>query len=120
MIEVLEESQGRILGVRARGKVTDQDYKEILVPRLEAIIKEFGQARLLFFMGEDFAGYTAGAMWDDARFGLRHKDDFDKVAVVGGVKWIEWAVKLFARLMKGEVKTYSPEQLAEAWAWIRT
>ena len=59
-------------------------------------------------------------MWDDTKFGLRHKDDFEKVAVVGGFKWINAVVKLFAYLMKGQVKTFPRDQLPEAWEWLKS
>jgi hypothetical protein len=104
MFQIMPESQGKILGVRATGKLTDQDYQEILIPRLEALIKKHGKVRLLCFMDEEFAGLEAGAIWDDAKFFLPHKDDFEKMAIVGGPKWIELIMKLFAPLMKGEHK----------------
>jgi hypothetical protein len=58
-------------------------------------------------------------MWDDARFGLQHRRDFEKIAVVGGPRWVDVAVKIFAPLMEGEVRTMLGEQLAEAWEWIQ-
>lgn len=120
MFQIMTESQGNIMGVRATGKVTDRDYQDVLIPNLEALITKYGQVRLLWFMDEDFAGLEAGALWDDAKFFLPHRADFEKVALVGGPKWIELAAKLFAPLMKGDVKTFSGDQLAEAWEWIKS
>jgi len=37
MLEILPESQGNILGVKATGKLTKQEFQEVLVPRLKAI-----------------------------------------------------------------------------------
>jgi hypothetical protein len=118
MIEVVE-SQGKVLWLRARGKLSRQDYQEVLIPRLEAVIKEHGKARLLFQLAPDFAGWEPGALWDDLVFDLRHKDDFEKLAVVGAPRWADAAVKIFSRFMAGEVKTMLDEQLAEAWEWIQ-
>jgi len=36
MIEIMSESRGNLLGVRAIGKLTDQDYQLVLIPALEA------------------------------------------------------------------------------------
>jgi len=118
MFQIMPESQGKILGLRATGKLTDQDYQEVLIPRLEALIKNHGKVRLLCFMDEEFAGVEAGAMWDDAKFYLPRRNDFEKVAIVGGPKWIELIMKLFAPLMKGEHQTFSAGQLSKAWEWI--
>ncbi len=56
----------------------------------------------------------AGALWDYAKFFLPHKDDFEKMALVGGPKWIELMMKLFAPLMKGDVKGFAMDQLQQA------
>jgi len=120
MIEVLPESHDNILGVKGIGKLTDLDYKTILVPRLEGIIREYRKVRCLFLMPEGFQGWEFGAAWDDAKFGVQHRNDFEKVAVVGGPRWVEWATKLGALIMSGEVRTFSSEQLEEAWDWVKS
>ena len=38
MIKVLPESKGNILVLSAAGKLRDQDYKDVLIPRLESIL----------------------------------------------------------------------------------
>ena len=113
MIEVME-SRGNLLWLRASGKRTRRDYQEGLIPRLEAVIREHGKARLLFHLDPDFQGWELGAWWDDFRFDLKHKDDFERLAVVGAARWADAAVKIFSRFMAGEVKTMLGEHLAEA------
>jgi len=120
MIEVLPESAGNVLGVKATGKLTDEDYKKVFIPALERMLKEYGSVKALFYMDPDFKGWDLRALWDDAKFGVKHKDDFEKIAVVGGKKWIDWAVKLDAAFIKGEVKTYSDAELAQAWDWVKS
>ena len=119
MIEVLPESHENILGVKGIGKLTELDYKEVLIPNLEGIIKEHGKARCLFSMGADFQGWELEAAWDDAKFGIQHRNDFEKVAVVGGPLWVEWGTKVGGLIMSGEVKTFSQDQIEEAWNWIK-
>ena len=120
MIEILPESAGDVLGVKATAKLTDDDYRKVFIPALERMLKEYGKVKALFYMDPDFKGWDLRAMWDDAKFGVKHKDDFEKIAVVGGKKWIDWAVKLDALFMKGKVKTYSDAELAQAWDWIKS
>jgi SpoIIAA-like len=119
MIEIMTESSGSALALRATGKLTDADYKDVMIPKLEEIIKQSGKAKVLLYLPKDFAGWEAHAAWDDARFGLQHRNDFEKLAVVGGAKWIEWATKIGAYFMKGEVKTFPEALLTEALDWIR-
>jgi hypothetical protein len=119
MIEIMPESNGSALALRASGKLTDADYKEVLIPKIEEVIKRSGKAKVLLYLPVDFTGWEAHAMWDDARFGLRHRNDFEKLAVVGGAKWVEWATKIGSYFMEGEVRTFPEAQLEEALDWIR-
>jgi hypothetical protein len=118
MIEVME-SQGTLLWLRARGRLTVRDYRDVLIPRLEEIIQEHGKVRLLFQFDPDFQGFEAGALWEDLKFDLRHLEDFEKLVIVGATRWMEAAVKLFAHFMTGEVRTMLPDHLAEAWEWLQ-
>ncbi len=118
MIEVME-SKGNLLWMQATGKLTRQDYQEVLIPRLEEAIKEHGKVRLLFHLDPDFQGWELGALWDDLKFDLKHQNDFERLAVVGAAWWVDAAVAIFSRFMSGEVKTMLEEQLAEAWEWLQ-
>lgn len=120
MFQVMPESAGKIIGIRVTGKITDQDYRGTLIPSLEALFKEHGKVRLLCFLDENFMGFETGAKRDDAKFFLPHRDDFERMAIVGAPTWIELSLKLLAPLMQGDVKAFSGAQLAEAWEWLRT
>jgi hypothetical protein len=119
MIEVLQETGGNVLVLKAVGKLTDRDYKDVLIPRLEAMIREHGKARLLLDMGDEFHGWEVAAAWDDARFGLAHRKDFEKMGVIGGPRWVEWCLKLGALLMSGEIRSFAVGERDAAFAWIK-
>jgi len=119
MIEFMAESSGKALGVKAGGRLTDADYKNVLIPKLEALFKQHGRLNLLFYMDESFEGWDLEAAWDDASFGMEHWADFDKMAAVGGPAWVELCIKLFGFLMKGEVRTFPADQLGSAWTWVK-
>jgi hypothetical protein len=40
MIQIMPASGGKIIGVKPSGKLTDRDYQEVLIPTLEALIKQ--------------------------------------------------------------------------------
>lgn len=121
MITISPASQGNILVLEAQGKLTDSDYRDVLIPPLEAIIREHGKARLLLDMGrgEKFHGWEAAAAWDDARFGLAHRNDFEKMGIIGGPKWVEWSLKIGALFMGGEIRNFAQTQRNEALNWIK-
>lgn len=119
MIELMKESAGPVLGFRVGGVLSDADYREVLIPTLEKAIAQYGKVRCLVCFEEDFRGWEALALWDDAVFGISHRSDFSRLAVVGAPEWLDWAVRMSAWLMDGEVKTFPLSALAQAWLWLK-
>lgn len=119
MIEFMPESSGNVVGVKGSGKLTDIEYKQVLIPKLKALFDQYGKLDVLFYMDQDFEGWDLEAAWDDASYGLKHRADFGKLAVVGGPGWVEWCIKLCGFLMKGEIKIFPADQLDGAWAWVK-
>jgi len=119
MITILPESESNILGVRATAQLTDADYTDVWIPALEAIIDKYGKARAFLYMDAEFEGWEASALWDDAKFGLKHNDDFEKIAIVGGPGWVRWSIKLLIPFLKCQVKMFRDSELENAWDWIK-
>lgn len=106
-----------VLAIEAIGKVTHQDYQEVLIPAAEALLAK-GPISVLFVAGPDFAGYDLEALWDDAEFGVKHWRDFTRIAVVSDVAWLRAAVSMFKPFFRGEVGLFRVSELAEAKEWI--
>ena len=118
MLHILPESQAYILGIKASGKFTNQDYREFLIPRLEDLIKEHSRVRVLFYLDEDFQGFEREAILNEP-FGHEHRNNFQKIAIVGGSWWLSLEMKLITPFLAGEVRNFSRSELPEAWTWIR-
>jgi hypothetical protein len=119
MIKVLPETEGNVLVLLATGKLTDQDYKDVMLPNLEKVVKQYGKARLVMNMDENFQGFTPNAMWEDLRFGMAHRHDFERMCVVGGPKCVEWGTKLANLLISGEIKCYPTNAYQQAINWAK-
>lgn len=118
MLEIMPESGGNLLVLRASARLTAPDYEQLFIPVLEKVLEHHGTARVLLYLDEDFRGWEAQALWDDAAFGLRHRRDFEKIAVVGAPSWLEWGVRLGNALLEGEARTFGGDELSEALAWV--
>ncbi len=116
--ELLEGYPADVVAISASGKIDRAAYEETLMPLIERRIEAEGKVNLLYRVGEEFEGYTAGAMWDDARLGLVHLGDFARIAVVTDVEWIRMGVKMFAPMMRGEVHLFHLSEMDAAKAWI--
>lgn len=120
MIEILTGSEGNILGVKASGQLTDEDYEKVLIPRLEEVIFRDRRVRVIFVVAEDFEGFGVKAILEDVKFGLVEGGfHLEKLALVGGPEWFRWGVRISAHFIHGEVKFFSTAQLPQAWEWIR-
>jgi SpoIIAA-like len=118
MIEIISDMPENVVAVRASGKVTGEDYDKVLIPALEEKLKKHKKIRVLYHLGGDFSGFTAEAMWDDAKVGIRHLTAFEKIAVVSDVDWIVGAVKVFAFVIPCPVRIFGNERLHEAKVWV--
>jgi len=118
MIEVMAESKEDILVVRVTQKLSDDDYMRIFIPKLDEIIERYGKARVLVYLDDGYNGIELGAIWDDVKFGIEHRNDFIKVAAVGAPRWMDWVMNASSAIMSGVVRTFSTERLQEALDWV--
>jgi len=118
MLKVLSESNGNRLAMRAGDLLTDEDYERILIPTAERLLAEHGKLRFLLDCDETFRGWAPLALWDDARFGLKHRNDFEKIALVGAPLLAEWGAQLANHLIDAEVETFETGEFEKAWHWV--
>ena len=116
-IEFVEKREGQILEVSISGKLEKEDY-EGFVPEVERLIEEHDKIRILFRM-QEFRGWTAGALWEDLKFDLKHFNDIERVAFVGDSKW-EQGMALFCKpFTTAEVRYFDQSRLEQAREWIK-
>lgn len=118
MLEQLDGLPGRVVGVEAKGEVTAHDYQAVLVPAVEEKLAQFKRLRLLYVLGKEFTGFTGAAAWEDAKVGMRHFTDFERIAVVSDTEWVRHMVKAFGFAIPGEVRVYAGDDLDQARVWI--
>ena len=117
MIEPIADAPAGVLAFRAVGKVEAADYENVLRPAVEAAVAEHDKIRLVFELGAEFDGYSAGAAWEDVKLWAPHLGAWERCAVVTDHRLITDAMRVFSKLMPGEVKTFPATGLADALAW---
>lgn len=118
MIERIIDLPEQVLGIKATGEVSAEDYQRVLVPALEEKLRQHRRVRLLYVLGDGFKGYTGGAAWEDAKVGMKHLTAFERVAIVTDVDWIENMVKALGFALPGEVRVFDDDDLDDARTWI--
>jgi len=118
MLTFLKHSDGNAIAFRAHELLTDADYKEVLIPGVEKMLEQHDRVRVLLDCAEDFRGWEPRALWDDAKFGLAHRNQFEKLALVGGTPVAQWAAKLANHILDGQVLTFEEGEFESAWSWL--
>lgn len=119
MIEFVPTDAADVLVVHARGKLSREDYRDVLAPRVRSLLEQSGTLRVMFVMDDRFEGWTLGAAWENTLLDIKHRRDFEKVAMVGAPKWEEWCVNVAAALlMRGQLETFALDERAQAWKWL--
>lgn len=119
-VRLIEGLPADVLAYELVGTLTSRDYEEILDPVVKDKLERHDKLKVLVVAGDGFDGATAGALWDDARLGLRHLTGFSKIALVSDVKWLRQASKLFGPMMPGQLHVFDLAQRDEAITWIKS
>ncbi len=118
MIEQLNDFPQNVLAFICRGRVTEADYDSVLVPAVMKALESQRNVRLYYETAADFAGFEAGAMWEDFKVGMAHLSRWERIAVVTDIEWIRHTVRLFSFLIPGTVRLYRLSEADTARAWI--
>ena len=97
------------------GKLNHEDY-QLFVPMVDKALKSTKglEVDLLVDM-KGFKGWEFMAAWDDFKFGVKHRNAFDKMAIIGNKKWEEASTAMMSHLMKGESKFFKERDKALTW-----
>lgn len=120
MVEKIDDMPAGTIGFRASGKLTIEDYRDVLVPGLRGAV-ESGEVRMLFVLS-DFEELEPRAWLEDAKTGielgfLKHSA-WKRSAIVSDAEWVKKAMRLFAWMTPGEVMVYDLDQEDEARTWV--
>ena len=109
----LEQHNDRLLVLRVGGELKKSELDAVQSEFVEKIVGT-GTVKLLVLL-ENFTGWERGADWGDTDFFFSHRNDFEKIAVVGHPRW-EAQVLAFtgAGLRKGPVKFFPETSESEA------
>ncbi|MEN8173523.1 MAG: STAS/SEC14 domain-containing protein, partial [Chloroflexota bacterium] len=69
----------------------------------------------VFIDGSEFEGWELRAAWDDFKLGLKHGNNFEKIAIYGNKKWQQYTSKIGAWFISGEVKYFDDTEEALNW-----
>ncbi len=120
MLERLKDLPRGVEGLKAVGKLSKDDYEQVMQPLLDEARDEGRRLRLLYQFGPEFEGFTVGAAWEDARIGLQSLRLFDGCAVVSDVGWIRDSTSLAGFMLACPVRVFENRERSAAAQWLES
>ncbi len=106
------------LSFKAVGTLTHEDY-ELVTPIIDAALEGVKDPKVKVLIdASEFKGWELRAAWDDFKLGLKHGNEFEKIAIYGNKEWLEIGTKISAWFLSGEIKYF--ENYDDAVAWLST
>ncbi len=118
MLERIQGLPANVAGVRASGEVTADDLKNVLLPALDQLSKQYGKIRYLLQLDNDVQNWDFGAWLQDAKAGIKHFAEWERIAVVTDQKAVERFTDIFSALVPGKAKGFTHGELEEAKEWV--
>jgi hypothetical protein len=120
VIERIDDMPAGTIGLRASGKLSRAEYREVLEPALREGI-DSGELRLVFAL-TDFHGLEPAAVPEDIKTGLSawlgHHTAWKRFALVTDADWVAKAMQMFSWMTPGEVMIFELDKLDDAKAWV--
>ncbi len=103
------------MSLKASGKLTHEDY-EIITPMIDSALNSVTEPKINALVdGTELEGWELRAAWDDFKIGLKHGNEFEKIAIFGNKKWQEVLSKIGSWFISGEVKYFDNAEDALFW-----
>jgi SpoIIAA-like len=121
MIETVSDLPAGTRGFRASGKISSQEYRELMEP-IYAALDRGEKLNIYFELADDFHGLDWGALLQDMKaagsVGLKHRSSWERMALVTDKDWVRHGANAFGWLAPGELRLFEPGEREEARAWL--
>jgi hypothetical protein len=121
MVEVIPDMSPGTLGFRVSGRLTREDYVRVLVPPLHEAVQAGRRLRVLYAIGPELH-MEPGAFLEDVKveleLGIKHREAWERIAVVTDLEWMWRAFELFSWMVPGEMRLFRESELEQARSWL--
>lgn len=114
MIELIAELPDNVVGIIARGRVTNEECDAVLRPALEHSLKHHRKVRLYYEVASRFPG----AGWEELSLAIKNLPQWERIAVVTDTGWMRHTVNALRFLLAGEVRVFTTMEASAGRAWI--
>jgi len=117
MITQLENLPANMVGFKATGEITEEDFSQTVMPVVKRLIEQTDKLNYLLVLDTSIKNFTMGAWFKDAVMGIKHLTKWNRAAIVTDVKGIRTFTDVFSVLMPGEFRGFEHADLQRAIDW---
>lgn len=126
MIHFIENLPTNMVGFRAIGDITENDFIETVVPKVNDLIDKTDKLNYLLVLETSIKNFTVGAWIKDALMGIKHITKWNRAAIVTwnraaivtDVDAIRSFTEIFSYFTPGEFRGFEHKDLQEAIDWV--
>lgn len=118
MLKKIEVPNENIIAFEVTQKLTKDDYIKTLEPLARSARDSKRKLKLLLKFGEEFNGFTSGAVLEDFKLGTKNMKTFERIAIVSDNKWISKSSSFIGSFIPTSLKTYKNKSLPLAINWL--
>jgi len=117
MITEINNLPANMVGFRATGEVTENDFDNTVIPKVKELVSATDTLNYMLVLDTSVKNFTAGAWFKDAVMGIKKLTKWNRAAIVSDVQGVKIFTDIFSVLMPGEFKVFEhkDQQLAVDW-----
>ena len=113
------DTEDNIVAFRALAEVTKDDFKTVVVPAIEELVKRTNEINFLLVLDTDLKNFTRGAWLQDAIIGLKNIGKWNRSAIVTDSEEIISFTNIFSHVIPGEFKGFTKLTFNKALNWVQ-
>ena len=118
MLQRMNDVPENMIGYRATGQITQDDFTLGVIPVIEKTIEKQGTLNYLLVLDPSVKSNCFTTWWQEALLSLKNLRDWHRVAVVTDSEEIKDFMYLFSLVTPGEFKGFSYDHLYTAIDWV--
>ena len=116
MIQQITDLPENMVGFRASGEVTKDDF-DIVLQKVEEIVEKTGKLNYLLYLETSPANFTIGAWVKDGLLGVQNLTKWNRAAIVSDSEMVKKFTDVFSDIMPGEFRGFEMDNLQHAIDW---
>jgi hypothetical protein len=118
MISLIKHAPENVAAFRAEGHVTKEDYDNVVIPTIDALVKKQGKINFVLVLDTSISNFTIAALMKDMGIGLKHFTKWHKMAIISESGAINTFTDMFSFISPGEAKGFTHAKMEEAMEWV--